>query len=210
MQGGKESVFVVRLGGGIDLPSSWLTLFFRQSKQCIVSLPHTHALIPKALPPFLQFPLSLPHCPKSISVSSSCCLKPQPPTHTHTNLAPTAIRWNICFCFSCSCSFPQVSSFPMGTIPAWLLTYTYFCVYDGGSKVQAAHITTIRESIQINHITNKLNWEGCMCPGSTSVLRLPDSTQSPSAVLTVGPAWPVRWVNVSSTHAGQWRSTDAS
>lgn len=49
----KESVFVVRLGGGIDLPSSWLTFLFPAVQQCIVSLPHT--FIPKALLFFLFF-----------------------------------------------------------------------------------------------------------------------------------------------------------
>lgn len=91
MQREKESVFVVGLGGGIDLPSSWLTFLFRQSSSVSFLSPSpTHTLIPKALQLFfsLLFPLSLPHCPRSISAPSSLCLPLKPPPqrrHTFTH-----------------------------------------------------------------------------------------------------------------------------
>lgn len=49
----KKSVFAVRLRGGIDLLSFWLTFFFPAVQQCIVSLPHTFT--PKALLPIFFF-----------------------------------------------------------------------------------------------------------------------------------------------------------
>lgn len=83
MQREKEHVFVVRLGGGIDLPSFWLTFFFRLSSS-ISFLPHTYSF-PR--PCSFYFPLFLSHTVTDQSLPSHLlvCLKPTSPTYTHTH-----------------------------------------------------------------------------------------------------------------------------
>lgn len=97
MQGERVCVFVVRLGGGIDLPSSWLTFFFRQSSSVsFLSLPHTHTLIPKASLLFFCSSLFLSHTvpDQSQPPHLSACFNPLPNTHTQGSvvLTATAVR----------------------------------------------------------------------------------------------------------------------
>lgn len=98
--GREKGVFVVRPGGGIDLPSSWPTL-----RHCIVSHPHshtlaqTHALVPKALPPFFffSFPSFSPTLSQiNLSASPSYGLMPpsQIKTHTHIHCNCNQIKYS--------------------------------------------------------------------------------------------------------------------
>lgn len=129
----KESVFVVRLRGGIDLPSSWLTFFFRQSSSAsFLSHTHTHsqglALI------FLQFPLSLPHCPDQ----SLCLLKP-PPQHTQLYCSHCQMNYIQFFLFS---EVPSTLFLPHGnpTSPVHSLMLILVCIMGGSKGLQAARI----------------------------------------------------------------------
>lgn len=143
-RGGKKGVFVVRLGGGIDLPSSWLARFFFRLSGTVSFLirtpthTHKHTLTPKALPPFFcRFPFSLPHCPRSISASPSCCLIPPPKhtvTHTHTySSSPHCNCIQIKYMILHPPPTPSFSAFPlfplhMRTISSPALPNAYFRV----------------------------------------------------------------------------------
>lgn len=140
-------MFVVRLGGGIDLPSSWLTRFFSGCPALYrfsSALPHTrtntHTLIPKALPPFLFF-FPFPFFSPTLSQINLCLpivlLIPPPKTHSqsHTHTYSSSSH--------CNCNqikymilhplpppFPAFPLFPlhMRTMPFPALPNAYFCV----------------------------------------------------------------------------------
>lgn len=132
----KKCVFVVRLVGRIDLPSSWPDNLFPAVQQCIF-LSHTR-IHSQGLASFFQFPPSLPHCPRSISLS---CHHTPSPTYTD------AIRWNIRFFFS---------------LPTWetcqpvCALMLVFAFTMRSTVSQAPQVTG--EPFQITHITNKLDW----------------------------------------------------
>lgn len=86
----KKSVFAVRLRGGIDLLSFWLTFFFPAVQQCIVSLPHTFT--PKALLPiYLFIYFAVPSFSPTLSQINLCpalplCGRLKQPPSKHTQL----------------------------------------------------------------------------------------------------------------------------
>lgn len=130
---------------------------FPAVQQCIVSLPHTHTHIPKALLFFIFF--AVPSVSPTLSQINLCPLISLPALNpplrlTHTALALVAMKYFLFFLLFLK--FPPLYSFHMGTEPDRALSNAYFCVYDGRVKrvVGCLH-QIIGESIKINHITNK-------------------------------------------------------
>lgn len=111
----RKSVFVVGLRGGIDLPSSWLTFFFRQSSS-VSFLSHTHTFPRPCF--FIFFIFAIPSFSPTLSQINLCPLFSLPAlnprfqhaqthslTHTALVLTATAVRWNLFF-------FPPFSEVP--------------------------------------------------------------------------------------------------
>lgn len=135
----------------ICCPSGWLS-FFRQSSS-VSFLSHTHSLPrPCSLLIYLfilQFPLSLPHCPRSISAPlfHFVAALNSPHQNTHSSIAHR--------------SYHQMKYLPLPTSPKYIpstwepqpacaLSNAYFCVYmmGGSNGLEAACIKSLENLLK--------------------------------------------------------------
>lgn len=130
MQREKEHVFVVRLRGGIDLPSFWLTFFFRLSSS-VSFLPHTYSF-PRPCSFLFIFFFAVPSFSPTLSQINLCPLSSlnPPPQHirAHTQMQlycslqlPSDEIYLHFYLFFIFLKFPQLYFFHMGTKAALAL-----------------------------------------------------------------------------------------